>query len=275
MSVIYRPTGMAREYSPYACNLYIGCSHRCRYCYAPHTLQKKESDYFGKPEPRKDILKLLEADLKKSTYLEQVLLSFVGDCYCDSADDGATTREALKLLNAYHVPVAVLSKGGKKMLRDIDIFKEFGDRITVGTTLTFMDEKKSQYWEPFASSPNDRLETLKILHDNGIKTFASFEPTIEPEESLKLIRKTIELDCVDHYKIGKINNFGSADKWQDWAKYLEDCVDLLRPTGKQVYYKFCLRKLSPNIELTPAEKNPDEYAVRIIEPTQLSIFDNN
>lgn len=275
MSVIYRPTGMAREYSPYACNLYIGCSHRCRYCYAPHTLQKKASDYFGKPEPRKDILKLLKADLKKNTYLEQVLLSFVGDCYCDSADDGATTREALKLLNAYHVPVAVLSKGGKKMLRDIDIFKEFGDRITVGTTLTFMDEKKSQYWEPFASSPNDRLETLKILHVNGIKTFASFEPTIEPEESLKLIRKTIELDCVEHYKIGKINNFGSADKWQDWAKYLEDCVDLLRPTGKQVYYKFCLRKLSPNIELTPAEKNPDEYAVRIIEPTQLSIFDNN
>lgn len=275
MSVIYRPTGMAREYSPYACNLYIGCSHRCRYCYAPHTLQKKASDYFGKPEPRKDILKLLEADLKKNTYTEQVLLSFVGDCYCDSADDGATTHEALKLLNAYHVPVAVLSKGGKKMLRDIDIFKEFGDRITVGTTLTFMDEKKSQYWEPFASSPNDRLETLKILHDNGIKTFASFEPTIEPEESLKLIRKTIELDCVDHYKIGKINNFGSADKWQDWAKYLEDCVDLLRPTGKQVYYKFCLRKLAPNIELTPAEKNPDEYAVRIIEPTQLSIFDSN
>ncbi len=274
MSVIYRPTGMAREYSPYACNLYIGCSHRCRYCYAPHTLQKKAEDYFGKPEPRKDILKLLEADLKKNTYTEQVLLSFVGDCYCDSADNGVTTREALKLLNEYHVPVAVLSKGGKKMLRDLDIFKEFGDRITVGTTLTFLDEKKAQYWEPFASTPIDRLETLQILHDNGIKTFASFEPTIEPEESLKLIRKTLELDCVDHYKIGKINNFGSSDKWQDWAKYLEDCVTLLRPTCKQVYYKFCLRKLAPRIELTDAEKNPDEYAVRIVESTQLSIFDN-
>lgn len=273
MSIIYKPCGMAREYSPYACNLYIGCSHRCRYCYAPHTLQKRADDYFGKPEPRKDVLKWLEKDLQKNSFAEQVLLSFVGDCYCDSADDGLTTREALKLLNEYKVPVAVLSKGGKKMLRDLDLFKEFGDRITVGTTLTFLDEEKSKYWEPYASTPHERLETLKILHDNGIKTFASFEPTIDPEESLKLIKRTLEMDCVDHYKIGKINNYKSEDKWQDWSKYLEDCISLLRPAKKQVFYKFCLRKLAPSIELLPEEKNPDEYIVRVSKNEQISLFD--
>ena len=151
--------------------------------------KKKDSEYFGRPEPRKDILKLLENDLQKNRYTEQVLLSFVGDCYCDSADNGAIVREVLKMLNFYKIPVAVLSKGGKKMLRDLDIFKQFEGRITVGTTLTFLDEKKSKEWEPFASTPSDRIETLRILHDNGIKTFASFEPTIEPEESLKLIKK--------------------------------------------------------------------------------------
>ena len=273
MSVIYRPKGMAREYSPYALNIYIGCSHRCKYCYAPHALQRRGEDYFGKPEPRKNILTELEKDLKKNVYTEQVLLSFVGDCYCDSADNGETTRAVLKMLNAYKVPVAVLSKGGKKMLRDLDIFKEFGDRITVGATLTFLDEKKSKEWEPYASTPNERLETLKILHENGIKTFASFEPTIEPEESLALIRKTLEDNSVDHYKIGKINNYRSADKWQDWTKYLKDCVKLLRPTGKQVYYKFCLRKLAPNVQLLPQEKNPDEYIVRYTAPKQTSLFE--
>lgn len=264
MSIIYRPCGMAREYSPYALNIYIGCSHMCKYCYAPHTLQRRSEDYFGKPEPRKNILQNLEKDLKKNVYTEQVLLSFVGDCYCDSVDNGETTREVLKMLNAYNVPVAVLSKGGTKMLRDIDIFKSFGNRITVGSTLTFFDENKSKDWEPFAATPNERLETLKILHDNGIKTFASFEPTIEPEESLKLIKKTLEDDSVDHYKIGKINNYKAQDRWQDWSKYLDDCVKILRPSKKQVYYKFCLRKLAPNIELLPEEKNPDEYIVRAI-----------
>ena len=75
MSVIYRPKGMAREYSPYALNIYIGCSHRCKYCYAPYTLQRRGDEYFGKPEPRKNILIELEKDLKKNVYTEQVLLS--------------------------------------------------------------------------------------------------------------------------------------------------------------------------------------------------------
>lgn len=88
-------------------------------------MQRKGEDYFGKPEPRKDILKLLEKDLQKNVYKERVLLSFVGDVYCDNADNSLTTREALKLLNFYKVPVAVLLKGGKKMLRDMDIFNEF------------------------------------------------------------------------------------------------------------------------------------------------------
>jgi len=271
MSVIYRPTGMAREYSPYALNLYIGCSHRCKYCYAPHTLQKSEDSYFGKPEPRRNILSYLEADLKKNVYTEQILLSFVGDVYCDSADEGRTTRAALELLNAYYAPVAVLSKGGKKMLRDMDVFQSFGSRIAVGTTLTFLDEDKSREWEPHASLPEERLETLKILHDSGIKTFASFEPTIEPKESLALIERTLKDNSVDHYKIGKINHYKDADKWQDWRKYLLDCLSLLRPSGKQVYYKFCLRKLAPDIELTKEEKNPDEYIVRATPSEQISL----
>lgn len=148
------------------------------------------------------------------------------------------------------------------MLRDVDIFKAFGSRIAVGTTLTFIDETKSREWEPFASSPQERLETLKILHDSGIKTFASFEPTIEPGESLKLIEKTLKDGSVDHYKIGKINHCGDADKWQDWRQYLIDCINLLRPAQKEVYYKYCLRRLAPDVELTKEEKNPDEFIVR-------------
>lgn len=123
--------------------------------------------------------------------------------------------------------------------------------------------------------PEDRLYTLKTLHENGLKTFASFEPTIEPEESLKLIRNTLEDDSVDHYKIGNINNYKNEDKWQVWGKYLQDCVNLLRSTGKQVYYKFCLRELAPEIELKEAEKNPDEYIVRVKEnKQQLSLFED-
>lgn len=30
---IYQPSGAAREYGAWACNLYNGCTHQCQYCY--------------------------------------------------------------------------------------------------------------------------------------------------------------------------------------------------------------------------------------------------
>lgn len=254
---------MAKEYSPYACNLYIGCSHRCQYCYAPHTLQRSADNYFGIPAPRKDVLKYLEKDLREREYRKQILLSFIGDVYCDSADQCKTTRAALKLLNQYHAPVAVLSKGGGKMLRDVDVFADFGERITVGTTLTFFDREKSKQWEPYSASPSERLAVLAGLHSAGFKTFASFEPVIEPIESLKLIEKTLVDDSVDHYKIGKLNNYKGLDKGVDWQSFLREALAMLRPAKKQLYIKECLREQSPDIELHEDEIDPERYIVRV------------
>lgn len=262
MPVIYEPKGRANEYSPYACNLYIGCSHRCRYCYAPHTLQRSADNYFGIPTPRNNLLKELEKNLQKTVYNKQILLSFIGDVYCENMDNSATTRAALELLNKYNAPVAVLTKGGKRCLKDLDVFKKFGERITVGSTLTFFDERKSLEWESGAAVPSERLEVLKILKQNGIKTFASFEPVIEPSESLKLIEKTLQDDSVDHYKIGKLNNYKGLDKGKDWQGFLREALAMLRPAKKQIYIKHCLRILAPDIELTEDEIDPERYIVR-------------
>jgi DNA repair photolyase len=262
MSTIYTPTGMAKEYSPYACNLYIGCTHCCKYCYAPHTLQRSPDNHFGYPSPRKDVLRLLEKDLKSKIFNRQILLSFIGDVYCNNTDQSATTRSALQLLNAYNASVAVPSKGGARMLKDVDVFVEFGERITVGTTLTFFDEKKSREWEIGALLPQERLAVLRELHSRGIKTFASFEPVIEPEESLKLIEKTLKDGSVLHYKIGKINNYKGIDKGVDWTSFLERALLLLRSANKQIYVKKCLAEVAPSVELREDEIDPERYITR-------------
>jgi len=262
MPIIYEPSGMAREYSPYACNLYTGCSHLCKYCYAPRVLQRSDKSYFGVPKPRRDVLKYLEKDLQTKSYKKQILLSFVGDVYCRTADNSQTTRAALKMLNQYNAPVAVLSKGVQRMLRDADVFQAFGDRIMVGTTLTFWDDDKSMVWESGASLPQERLAALKQLRDMGIKTFASFEPVLEIPESLKLIEQTLRDDSVVHYKIGKLNNYRSMDKGHDWQNYLCRVLEMLRPTNKQIYVKKCLRDVAPDVELFEDEIDPERYVVR-------------
>lgn len=261
MAIIYTPSGAAREYSPYAANLYIGCSHRCQYCYAPHALQRTPSAYFGTPAPRRDVLKLLDQDLQKQRYTKQILLSFIGDVYGETTDNNTTTRAALQLLDYYQAPVAILSKGGERMLRDLDVFREFGPRIMVGTTLTFLDEAKSREWEPGAATPEERLSVLKSLREAGIRTFASFEPTLEPTESLQLVERTLQDDSVDTYKIGKLNNYKGLDKAHNWPDFLQQSLALLRGTGKQLYIKSALRKAAPNIPLHDEELDAERWNV--------------
>lgn len=262
MSVIYEPKGKAREYSPLALNIYLQCTHECKYCYAPAAMQKSREQYFAKPEPRKDVIDNLKKELERNRPTDQVLLSFIGDVYCETTDNNETTRKALELLCGAKVPVAILTKGGARCLKDIDLFKAFGEHIQVGETLTFKDADKSIEWEAGAAAPNERLHALKVLHDAGVRTFASFEPVIEPDESLSLIAETIETNSVDIYKIGKINHYKEIEKTVDWTSFLNKCLQLLRPAGKQIYIKHDLRMAAPSVRLYGNEVLPDEHNAR-------------
>lgn len=259
MSMIYEPRGKAREYSPLALNLYLGCSHRCKYCYVPNCTRKSVEEYFTNPYPRKNVLTQLEKELSHSVPKKQVLLSFVGDVYCETMEKNELTREVLKQLLFYKVPVAILTKGGYRCLRDLDIFKQFGEHIAVGTTLTFDNDNDSKEWEPGAALPQERLSVLEELHKNGIRTFASFEPVIIPEQSLNLMKKS--LSFIDVYKVGKLNNYNGLDKKIDWTVFLSKTVELLRAAGKQFYIKHDLRQNAPSVRLYGNEVLCDEHNV--------------
>ena len=263
MSVIYEPRGKAREYSPLACNLYLSCMHNCKYCYAPHALQRRADAYFCRPAPRKNILQSIEKELRQHKFDKQILLSFIGDVYCETEDDNETTRDALRLFLNAGAPVAILTKGGTRCLKDLPLFRQFGRRIQVGATLTFWDKAKSLEWESGAASPQERLEVLRELKDNGVTTFASFEPVVEPAESLAVLEKSLEMDCVDIYKIGKLNNYAGLDKKIDWADFLQKSLTLVRAAGKKRYIKHDLRLAAPEIVLTSEEREADRYAVRV------------
>lgn len=148
------------------------------------------------------------------------------------------------------------------VLNDLDIIKKFGRHISVGMTLTFDNNKDSMKWEPGASLPLDRLSTLKTLHEEGVHTWASFEPVINTIQSLYLIKWSIPY--IDHYKIGKINNYQGMDKNIDWTVFLNRVVSILRK-NKPFYVKYDLRQAAPTVPLYGNEVLPDEFEPDIFE----------
>jgi len=255
MSIIYEPSGKAREYAALACNCYTGCNHACKYCYAP-AIRRMTREEYKNPIPRRNILNEFEKDCRQYYWTESaVLFCFMTDPYNSAESELRITREALKLCLKYQIPVKILTKS-KTVLNDIDIIKKFGPHITVGMTLTFDNNIDSLSWEPGASLPFERIETLKTLYNSGVHTWASFEPVINPLQSVNMLMKVI--DYVEHYKIGKLNNYKGLDKKIDWPVFLKNVIDILR--GKKPFYiKKDLQENAPQILLYGNEIQADMF----------------
>jgi DNA repair photolyase len=257
MSKIYEPTGRAREYSPLALNYFKGCDHGCKYCYVPPMMKRFNGSYdhsqvscdLNLNELEKSILKLSKEDRQK-----QVLLSFTGDPYCNF--ESGQTRQVLEVLLKHQIRVAILTKNPEKAKKDIDIFKKF-EHFKIGTTLTFSNIILSKEWEPGAIDSSNRLDALRYFRENGITTWASFEPVIIPEQSLTLLTWGLNHNAFDHVKIGKLNNYKGLDKEINWSKFLYDAVYLLRQSSAKFYIKKDLAQFNNGLYLSGNEFNED------------------
>lgn len=234
--IIYEPRGKALEYSPLAANLYRGCSHACIYCYAPSATFKKR-DIFHSCEfikPRVDVLKKFEKDCKKlAGDKREVLFSFTTDSYQKCETELNITRQALEIALKYDLFPVILTKGGKRAVKDFDILTKFKNR-KFGVSLTHDVDSISLKWEPGAALPNDRIDTLIEAWTLGIETFVSFEPVIDPESVLRLIDKTYEF--VDFYKVGKLN-YHPNSKMIDWVIFRESVIKKLESLNKKYMIK--------------------------------------
>lgn len=273
MAAIYEPSGAAREYSPLAMNYIKGCDHGCVYCYVPKMMKRFNAGYVHSNVYIKEesvLLKEILASCKKNKNSEkQVFLSFLTDPYSHFNNETKLTRKVLEMLLEYQIPVSILSKGGLNILQDLDIILKFGKNIQVGGSLTFTSHKDSLKWEKNSSSPKERFEALQILHEAGVRTWASMEPVIYPDQSLEIME--ITSSYVDAYKIGKLNHFKKHEDKFDWTKFLKDAVGIMRKHNKQFYIKKDLLEWkSDDLYLSPEETDMDFLALKnTFKETQL------
>jgi hypothetical protein len=229
--VIYVPKGAAREYAPLAANLYTGCTHGCRYCYAPSVLRRSREAFAADVRPRAGVLEQLWKDVKHLAVRGEkgpVLLSFTSDPYQSAERKWGVTRKAIAILAAAGLDVRVLTKRpGFALQRDTDIL--LAARAELGVSLCWTKECDRAAWEPAAEAVSTRVQALRIAARAGLRTWVSIEPVIDPAQALDVL----DLDTVDVFKIGKLNHDREREARVDWRKFLVDVLAKLegRPCG--------------------------------------------
>lgn len=242
MNVVYEPKGRAREYSELACNLYRGCTHGCRYCYAPACMRTTGEKWHAMAEPRPNVIELFEKDAQKLKGDERrILFCFLSDPYQPGERTERLTRQALQIVIKYGLNSQVLTKGCADLIQeDLSLMKDA--RTQLGITLCFTDDAIRKEWEPGASTVNDRLTILKDAYKAGIFTWVSLEPVIDPLQALEVIRKAHKY--VRFWKVGKLNHMKAIEQTVDWGKFLDDVEKLLIKYDAQYYIKNDLRSFA-------------------------------
>ena len=236
--LIYEPTGRAREYvenadgsRDLACNPWTGCEHGCLYCYAKRWGERPL-------ELRRDFFRRLRA---KAQQLQgsgrRVLLCFLTDPY--QPHDRATqfTRQTILILQEHGLHVTVLTKGGMRAVRDFDLLGR-GDQFAA--TLTFTRWEDSRHWEPKAATPDERLKALRLAHRQGIETWVSLEPILDPAQTVALIEASH--GYVGEFRVGKLNYVHLGI---DWRRCAESVLETLQRHGCPWYIKQDLLKFMP------------------------------
>ena len=206
---IYEPRGAAKEYGDYALNIYTGCPHRCWYCFAPGVLHRVREEFHSHVEPR-NILIPLERQLAKEDFRgKTVHLCFTCDPY-PTGYDTTPTREVIKLLKGAGAHVQILTKGDGK--RDFDLLD---GEDWYGITLDATMHREHDY----DVAPLFRYCDLIKAHNAGIKTWVSFEPVLDAENALGMIRDVARY--ADKVKIGKLNYHPSDINWAEFGRRAE------------------------------------------------------
>lgn len=162
----------------YVINPYTGCQHGCKYCYADfiRRFQNIKDNWGSFVYPKINCPELLEEELRKNKP-GNIWLSSVTDPYQPIEAKYKLTRKILEIIakSPYgkKYKIEMLTKSAL-VRRDFDLLKQLN--VELGLSVNNLDEKTARILEPFASSPFERIKTLKEAKTEGIKVYGFISP---------------------------------------------------------------------------------------------------
>lgn len=162
-------------------NVYRGCTHDCKYCFARYShAYLEEKDFAGRVFVKTNIVEMLEKQLRSPRWDKTVVnLGGVTDSYQPCEEREKKMPEILRLMIKYKNPV-ILSTKSDLVLRDFDLLDELSRLafVNVASTVTVMDEGIRRKLEPGAVSSGRRMEMLRAFRGTKVHTSVHMMPVI-------------------------------------------------------------------------------------------------
>lgn len=199
--------------SDYAVNPYIGCPHKCKYCYACFMRR-----FSGHEENWGDFIDVKNFPNIKNPHKyddKVIFLGSVTDAYNPFEAKYKKTRLILEQFVDTNAEIVISTKSNL-IIRDLDILTKIR-KVTVAFSVNTLDEVFRADMDK-AATISERLEAMQILHSNGIYT-ATFISPIFPEITnvIDIIERTKEI-C-DVYWLENLNLRGGYKS--SILKYIE------------------------------------------------------
>jgi len=194
--------------SDYSVNCYVGCLHGCAYCYA--RFMKRFTQHL---EPWGQFL-----DIKANApdvLAKEVKRRRPGNVFMSSVCDGwqpverkyELTRRCLRILLEAGFDVFALTKS-TLVRRDFDLLAS-SPGSSLGCTITTLDESLRCKLEPAASPSEERLRTLEMAAEVGIRASANYAPLMpglsDTDEALAALFTRAAEIRLHHINVDKLN----------------------------------------------------------------------
>lgn len=230
--------------SGFAVNPYVGCPHKCIYCYAAcinYSGKEREEawgDYLDIKVPTSPV------NLAK-IFRKKIFFSSMTDAYNPYEAKAGVTRKILADILPAEPEIVILTKS-KLAVRDLDLLKKF-PKVRVSFSFSSSDREFQRLAEPYASRPAERLEAMKELKRAGIRTGVFVAPIFPGITDIRAIVRAVKGHC-DVFMFDSLNlRAKNRDSVLSFVNAVRpDLAHLYRDIyigGNRLYWKELRRKL--------------------------------
>ncbi len=180
-------------------NPYMGCAHRCTFCYVRHFEQRADrpaDDAYGRSiRVKTNVADVLRRELARPSWEpDEVALGTATDPYQPAEGRFRLTRACLLELARSGTPFSIVTRG-PLVVRDIDVLREATALVEVSVyfSVPTLDERVWRTTEPGTAPPRSRLEAVRRLSEAGIDVGVGMAPILpglsdRPEQLEEVVR---------------------------------------------------------------------------------------